>query len=90
MEWHAHRATGPSRFGGPLAVVEGRMGDRIAEVPADPGQDPMPRAHLIAAAPDLLAALEVVLYAARDGPVLKRDAAHKQARAAITKANGGA
>ncbi len=34
---------------------------------------------------ELLAALRVVLFAARDGAVLERDAAHAQARAAIAK-----
>ncbi len=42
--------------------------------------------YVLAAAPDLLAALESLLFAARDGSVLHRDCAHKQARAAILKA----
>ncbi len=47
-------------------------------------------AFLFAAAPDLLEALQTLLYACRDGAVLPRDAAHKQARAALVKALGTA
>lgn len=43
---------------------------------------------LIAAAPDLLAALQALLFACRDGAVLPRDAAYHQAMAAIAKATG--
>lgn len=74
MAWKASLATRPSSFGGPLAVVYGPMGDLIAEVPADPGQDPMPRARLIAASMDLkerlatlLAAFDATCAAGRSG-----------------------
>lgn len=43
-------------------------------------------AALMAAAPDLLAALKTLLWACRDGAVLPRDSAHAQAIAAIAKA----
>lgn len=40
--------------------------------------------------PQLLAALQAILHAARDGPVLERDAAYAQGRAAIARASGAA
>lgn len=74
MAWKASLAARQSSFGGPLATVYGPMGDLIATVPADPGQDPMPRARLIAAAPDLkdrlaalLAAFDATCAAGRSG-----------------------
>lgn len=76
MAWTATLTGGiHPKFRGPLAVVDGPMGERIAEVPADPGQDPMPRARLIAAAPGMQAALEVVcevLAMARDDEPLPK------------------
>ena len=61
VSWRGRLTAGRSRFGGPLAVVEGRMGDRIADIAADPGQDPLPRAHAIAALPEVLEALKEAL-----------------------------
>lgn len=92
-DWKAYLA-GTSRFYGPRAVVEDAMGGLVCEVPSDPGQDPMPRARLVAAAPDLLAALETTLDALEafttgrmnyGTTVPEREA---MARAAIAKAKG--
>jgi hypothetical protein len=47
-------------------------------------------ARLIAAAPDLLAALKAIEFQVRQGKVFERDACITQARAAIAKAIGGA
>lgn len=45
-------------------------------------------ARLIAAAPELLAALHTILFQVVQGPVLERDACITQARAAWAKAGG--
>lgn len=50
----------------------------------------MENAPLLIAAPDLLAALEAIVFQVQQGKVLERDACITQARKAIAKAKGGA
>lgn len=45
-------------------------------------------AHLIAAAPELLSALESILFQINQGKVLERDACIAAARTAVSKARG--
>ena len=67
--------------GGIIALVQFSVPEHQAEYEAN--------LNLIAAAPDLLAACEAILFQVIQGKVLERDACISQARAAIAKAEGG-
>jgi hypothetical protein len=66
------------QHGGLVASVykENRGGD----------ESDLDNANILAAAPDLLAACEAIVFQVYQGKVLERDACISQARAAITKA----
>jgi hypothetical protein len=64
------------------AVIKTADGDEVATVDVKCMPDASADAHLIAAAPDLLAALELLL------PYLEDCRMHKEAAAAIAKAKG--
>ena len=74
-------------------IREDQLGLHIAQLASisDDGHEELANACLIAAAPDLLAALELakLTLGARDGPTAReRDAAIKNANIAIAKAKG--
>ena len=93
----AQHTPGPWRSSGSLTIyIEARLGDgwiqevcSVGPTEADKGygEQQQANARLIAAAPDLLEALQAVLANSLDSKGLAD--AHKQARAAIAKATGG-
>jgi hypothetical protein len=86
---------GPWRQGN---VVELLLNRKCREIISDDGkiglvygiidQDNKANANLIAAAPELYAALEIVLNQSWDGPIGAEHHARKQAAAALAKARG--
>ncbi len=79
-DW-AIRTVKPHNPAGEIGIHIAEVNRFLPEVEAN--------AHLIAAAPEMFAALEAILFQIVQGKVLERDACITAARAAIAKAKGG-